>query len=120
MVSLQYVIKIDLHNISYFYSNMDTQFHELESGREYYILTSNGKKYKGIFDDYKYSFMSGDRDVYAWFYNETLGLYYYTDDDEFYDVEYIRDNAKRAIQSMENRTLNMILKRLVNEEFQWS
>lgn len=93
-------------------------FDELESGREYYILTYNGK-YKGIFYDYKYSFMSGDRDVYAWFDNQ-LGLKYYTDDDEFYDVEKIKGNAQKAIQTMEHRTLNMILKRLVNEEFQWS
>ena len=94
-------------------------FDELESGREYYI-TRNGKKYKGIFYEYKYSFMSGDRDVYAWFDNQKLGLRYYTDDDEFYDVEEVRENAQRAIQSMEHRSVNMILKRLVNEEFEWS
>jgi len=97
---------------------MYTSFNKLVSGREYYII-SNGKKYKGIFDDYKYSFMSGDRDVYAWFYNETLELYYYTDDDNFYDVAEIRHNAQRAIQSMEQRSINIILKRVVNEEFQW-
>ena len=92
-------------------------FDELESGREYYILTYTGKKTKGIFYDYKYSYMSGDRDVYAWFHNETLD--FYTDDDEFYDVEKIRENAQKAIQIMEQRSVNMILKRLVNEEFEW-
>jgi hypothetical protein len=41
-------------------------------------------------------------------------------DDEFYDAEKIRERAQSAIQSMEQRSLNIILKRLVNEEFQWS
>ncbi len=97
---------------------MYTEFDQLEVGREYYILTNNGEKYKGIFYDYKYSYMGGYKDTYAWFHNDTL-LDFYSDDNEFYDVEEIRDNAKRAIQSMEYRTLNIILKRLVNEEFQW-
>ena len=99
-----------------------TPFHELEHGREYYILHCNGytcKKYKGTFDIYRYSRMSGYKDTYAWFHNETL-LDFYTDDDEFYDVEKIRENAERAIQSMEHRSVNMILKRIVNEEFEWS
>ena len=99
-----------------------TQFHELETGREYYILSCNGyecKKYKGTFDVYRYSRMSGDRYAFAWFYNNSLSCSY-TGDDEFYDVEKIRGNAQKAIQSMEQRSLNMILKRLVNEEFQWS
>ena len=96
-----------------------TPFDELEYGREYYILTYNGKKYKGIFCDYNYSYMSGYKDTFAWFQIKTL-LDSYTDDDEFYDVEEVRENAQRAIQTMEQRTLNMILKRLVNEEFEWS
>ena len=99
-----------------------TPFHELEHGREYYILSCNGyecKKNKGIFYDYKYSYMSGYKDAYAWFQIKTL-LDFYTDDDEFYDVEKIRENSQRAIQSMEHRSVNMILKRIINEEFQWS
>ena len=114
------ICKIEfLHNI-YFYSNMYqyTPFDELESGREYYILTYNGKKNKGIFYEYKYSYMSGYKDTNAWFQIKTL-LDFYTDDDEFYDVKEIRENSQKAIQQMEQRSLNMILKRLVNEEFEW-
>ena len=37
-----------------------------------------------------------------------------------YDLEEIRENGKKARQSMEQRALNIVLKRLVNEEFQWS
>ena len=39
--------------------------------------------------------------------------------DIFYDIVEIRDNARKAIQSFEQRTLNLILKRLINEEFEW-
>ena len=94
-----------------------TPFHALESGREYYVLRYNGKKHNGIFDRYRYSYMSGDKEAYAWFHNSP---YYYIYDDEFYDAEKIRESAQSAIQTMEQRSLNMILKRLVNEEFQWS
>lgn len=98
-----------------------TSFDELEAGREYYILSYNGyecKKYKGTFHLYRYSRMSGDRYAFAWFYNNSLSSFY-TDDDEFYDVKQIRENAQRAIQTMEHRSVNMILKRLVNDDFQW-
>lgn len=104
------------------YMDPYTPFDQLESGREYYILSYNGykfKKYKGIFDIYRYSRMGGHRYAFAWFYYNSLS-YYCTDDDEIYDVEKIRENSQRAIQSMEQRSLNIILKRLVNEEFQWS
>jgi hypothetical protein len=37
----------------------------------------------------------------------------------FYDIEEIRYNAKKAIESMEQRSLDLILKRLINEEFEW-
>jgi hypothetical protein len=99
-----------------------TSFDELESGREYYILHCDGytcKKYKGTFDVYRYSRMGGDRYAFAWFYHNSLS-YYYTDDDEFYDVEKIRENSQRAIHDMEQRSLNIILKRIVNDDFQWA
>lgn len=40
--------------------------------------------------------------------------------DIIYDLDKIKQLAKRARQEMEQRSLNMILKRLVNEEFKWS
>jgi hypothetical protein len=39
--------------------------------------------------------------------------------DIYYDIEEIRDNARKAVHSMEQRSLNLILKRLINEEFDW-
>ena len=40
--------------------------------------------------------------------------------DIVYDLDKIKEESKKARQQMEQRSLNMILKRLVNEEFQWS
>ena len=39
--------------------------------------------------------------------------------DIVYDLEEIRENGKKARQSMEQRALDIILKRLVNETFEW-
>jgi len=39
--------------------------------------------------------------------------------DIFYDLEEIREKSQKARQQMEQRSLNIILKKLVNEEFQW-
>ena len=39
--------------------------------------------------------------------------------DKYYDIVQTKDNAEKARQQMEQRSLNMILKRLINEEFQW-
>jgi hypothetical protein len=41
------------------------------------------------------------------------------DFDIYYDIEEIRDNARKAIESFEHRSVNLILKRLINEEFEW-
>ncbi len=37
----------------------------------------------------------------------------------FCDIEKVKENGKKAIQSMEKRSLDMVLKRLVNETFEW-
>jgi hypothetical protein len=39
--------------------------------------------------------------------------------DIFYDIKEIRDNAQNSRNAFEKRSLNLILKRLINEEFQW-
>jgi len=44
---------------------------------------------------------------------------FYYESEIFYDIEEIRDNARKAIQSMEQRSLNLILKLLINENFEW-
>jgi len=39
--------------------------------------------------------------------------------DTIYDLDKIKNDAKRAIESFEKRTLDKVLKRLVNEHFEW-
>ena len=96
-----------------------TPFHDLVSGREYFILRSNGKKYKGIFDDYKYSYLNDDEvEIFAQFQTKHLS-YFCNASDKFYDVIYIKINAYIARHNMELRALKKILKRVVNEDFQW-
>jgi len=51
--------------------------------------------------------------------NKKSEFSFFSKEFEFYDVEEIRDNAKRAIQNMEHRALKIILKRLINEDFEW-
>ena len=48
-----------------------------------------------------------------------LGLSHFSREYTFYDVEEIREKGKKSRQSMEQRSLDIILKRLVNETFQW-
>jgi hypothetical protein len=96
-----------------------TPFLHLECGRQYFILRENGKKYKGIFYDYKYSYIDDEIETFAVF--ETKGLsYLYTIEDKFYDVQYTIINAYKARHNMELRALKKILKKVVNEDFEWS
>jgi hypothetical protein len=39
--------------------------------------------------------------------------------DNVYDLDEIKQDAKKAKESFEQRSLNIILKRLVNENFEW-
>jgi hypothetical protein len=39
--------------------------------------------------------------------------------DNVYDLDKIKDNAKKAKEQMEKRALDIVLKGLVNEHFQW-
>jgi hypothetical protein len=38
---------------------------------------------------------------------------------EFYDIEEIRENALKARDNMEQRSLMIILRRLINDDFTW-
>ena len=40
-------------------------------------------------------------------------------DDDFYDLEDIREKGRKAKQAMEQRSLDIILKKIVNENFEW-
>jgi hypothetical protein len=116
---------------------------QLKVGRTYVVeipyhtfTRYNGKRYtafgKGI---YKGEYAKGPRHYYLWdvtVYLRNTNINFTKSDENylgalsldsnniFHDWEEIREKSKRARQQMEQRSLNMILKRLVNEEFQWS
>ena len=54
---------------------------------------------------------------YSNYISDELSFYNYTDYN-YYDVCKL-NNAKKARHDMEKRALNIVLKRLVNEEFDW-
>jgi hypothetical protein len=97
----------------------------LDIGKEY-IIQRNDEPYK-----YKYNMiftsLEGPRHFHdfgesesAWFIDKKLKFHIEFDrEDTFYDVEEIKENAQKARQRMEHRALNMILKKVVNETFQW-
>ena len=99
-------------------------YRELVTGKEYYIKSyDTGKYFKGMkFHDYQTSYghaINYHININMIFIRTTY-FYLFYENDYYYDPEQIRDNAKKARDKMEHRSLNMILKKLVNEHFQWS
>lgn len=105
---------------------------DLVPGKEYYIKTHDTQGYhkEMIFIDFETAF----DDNMAPEYHVNLNMifrkdptdmirittyYSYYEEDYYYDPEEIKKNAQKARQTMEQRSLDMILKRVVNEEFQW-
>ena len=64
------------------------------------------------------------RSFWSWskknLHEKLKGDAFFSSTDTFYDLEEIRENGKKARQSMEQRALDIILKQLVNEHFEWS
>jgi hypothetical protein len=105
---------------------------KLIKNREYIIdITEPNRKerYKGTYTDRGFIRRWPDLSIdlstyYNIFSNVTLNnrlmpLCMFYDRDVFYDLQEIRDNSKKARESFEQRSLNMILKQIVNEHFQW-
>ena len=103
-------------------------YRALVRGKEYGVISPDGIYKRMKFHDYEASYRPTLAEEYAIY---TYGLftphhrdniaYYFGGKDTFqyYDPEQIRENAKNARDKMEHRTVNIILKRLVNEEFEW-
>ena len=132
-----------------FFIKMALRWHELRSGCEYIISHDkkiHDKKihdkpfYKGIFIERREirgsrlipiekrtighfgGFIDRYENVTTWY-----SLFYingnktcFFESDTYYDFNKIRDNANKARNNMEQRALDKILKRIVNEEFQWT
>jgi hypothetical protein len=97
-------------------------YRQLVTGKEYYVKSYEGIYFKGMkFHDYQTSI--GDALDYRINLNmifiRTTYFYSFHEKDYYYDPEIIREKSQLAKQTMEQRALSMILKRVVNEEFQW-
>lgn len=46
-------------------------------------------------------------------------MLFYKDVYTFHDIKKVKENGKNARHAMEQRALDIVLKRLVNEHFQW-
>ena len=101
-------------------------YRQLVPGKEYYVKTyDSGKYFKGMkFHDYKtlpdYTQYLNYHISINMIFIRTTYFYLFYEKDYYYDPEIIRENAQLAKQRMEQRALNMILKRVVNEHFEWS
>jgi hypothetical protein len=97
------------------------KFWNLEPGREYFIQRHDQLyKHKLVFNSLHgpsnfHDFGSSES---AWFIHRGFNIEF-DRDDKFYDAEEIREKAQKARQQMEHRSVNIILKKLVNEEFEW-
>lgn len=118
---------------------MTLKWHELRSGCEYII--SHDKKihdkpfYKGIFIERREirgsrlvskrtigHFVDRYENVTMWYslFSINGDKTCFFESDIYYDVATIKKNANQARKNMEGRALDKILKRVVNEEFEWS
>ena len=116
---------------------MALRWHELRAGREYIISHDKTIHAKTI---YKGTFMQRNEmrcsrlipietrgygpkyeNISMWFSLFSINgeKKHFFEYDTYYDIVEIKKNAIHARQNMEQRALDKILKRLVNEEFQW-
>ena len=102
---------------------------DLVPGKEYYIQAYDTQGYhkEMIFVEHERAVndMASEYRVdlimiFRKYPTDILRPYYsFYENDYYYDAEKIKENAQQAREQMECRSVNMILKRIVNEEFQW-
>ena len=96
---------------------------ELIPGKVYYIyqpctpyLTHDF--YKGTFVN-KIKVMYHFENITALKPYQELGSGCFGERELYYEVDKVKENAAKARQTMEKRALDMILKRILNEDFSW-
>ena len=98
-------------------------YRELVPGKEYYIQTYDTHiRFKGIiFNDYQTAIdmVIGYHQVTNMNFTRKKYDHIFFEEDYYYDPEIIREKSQLAKKTMEQRALDIILKRVVNEEFQW-
>jgi hypothetical protein len=84
---------------------------QLKHGKNYTIIHDvSGKIYRGTF-----AFMTSSMVIMKDEDKKIQFMHW----DHFYDLEEIREKSRMAKQAMEKRALDKILKKIVNENFEW-
>jgi hypothetical protein len=103
-------------------------YRNLVRGKEYDVISQDGIYKRIKFHDYEASYHSRLPEEYA---INIYGLFTPHDNDkhayyfggrnvfQYYDREKVREIAQKAREQMEQRSTNIILKSLVNEDFEW-
>ena len=98
-------------------------YRHLVPGKEYYIQAYDTHLcFKGmIFNDYQTAIDMdlGYRKCVNMNFTRATYRHLFVEEDYYYDPEKIKETATIAKQTMEQRALNIILKRLINEYFKW-
>jgi len=85
--------------------------YRLKKGKQYIVIDEETRiKYKGIFivmTCLMVVMKDGDKQLQFLHHNN------------FYDIEEIREKGRKAREAMEERALDKLLKKIVNENFEW-
>ena len=99
----------------------------LKFNKRYLVETRNKNRYIGVYKE----FVKDAQGYIMYYILDDVTKYrkskpeklksdaFFSPSDRFYDLEEIREKGKQARQAMEQRALDMILKRVVNETFEW-
>ena len=90
-----------------------------QPGTEYYSHAFYKAIYVGYGINYQYQPTFRFDNVIEIGYSFDYGTMNFGMKELYYDAEKIKDNAKKARQSMEKRALDQILKRLIDPHFEW-
>ena len=90
---------------------------DLQEGHTYVIEANGYYKYKGIYVRNKGYFLEFKAHKLTYEFDITM---LFTPNDTFYNYDKIKEASTKAIQSMESRSLNMILRNIIGDQsFEW-
>jgi len=108
---------------------------QLNFNKRYLVETKNKNHYIGTYKEFirdshgyiMYFVLDNVTSYYTNYYEDSSRKHpeklkndaFFSPYDMFYDLDEIKEKGQKATQSMEQRALNKILKRIVNENFEW-
>jgi len=105
-----------------------TPYDKMVCGRKYFIYQPSTKYFTQSFYKGDFIHLQLQKQQPILYFENVVAIKYETEylgsgnfgiEEIYYDVEIIKENAKKARQSMEKRALDKILKRLIEPNFKW-